>query len=842
MPYLAIFYRLIVRPLRSEPVRTGLTALAVALGVAVVLAIELAGEAAAGSFRSSMETLTGKADFEITGTAGVPPQVLARLATLPYDLKLRPRIEDYVIVSATRRTVPFIAVDVLTDVNAEDVAQGENVTGASTAFASENSVWAGKSLGWKAGDKVKLLINDTEGEYTIGGVLPESAGDVIVTDIAPASRILRRATGTLDRILIETRGSGDSATWERILREAAGREVTVNRFGSRTEENRKMLAAFRWNLRVLSYIALVVGAFLIYNTVSVSVVRRRNEIGILRALGATRWGVLAAFLGEAACFGLVGGIVGLLLGRLMAESAVGLVAVTVDALYVSSTPGDIALTPVVALIGILIGLGVSIASAFAPAWEASLVPPVEAMSRGRADHQTRTRFRQSLILTAVLCIIAAALATLPAYGDKPVFGYLSALALIGALAAGIAPLVATFSRVLTAPMRALFGVEGLLATRSLQASLRRTSVLAGALATAIAMTASVGIMVGSFRETVLVWMEDRLKADLYIRPAGPVGVDRHPTMAADSAERLRALPEVAAVDTFRAYEITYNGRPATLAGGESQVSGEYTRRAFVSGSDVKRIFDELATKPDAAIVSEPFASKHNVHAGDRLKLQLDGRDVTFRVLDIYYDYTSERGYIIVDRRTLLRYLPDPAPSNAGVYLKPGVSIEKGKDAVENALAGRRVLIFSNRSLREEAMRTFDRTFSITYALEGVAVFVAIMGVAGALLALVIDRRREFGLLRFMGGATGQIQRLILFEAGLLGLLANIAGLGLGVLLSLLLIYVINKQSFGWTIQFHWPVAMLLGSLTLVFVATVAAALYPARVATRLNPIEVIHEE
>ena len=396
-----------------------------------------------------------------------------------------------------------------------------------------------------------------------------------------------------------------------------------------------------------------------------------------------------------------------------------------------------------------------------------------------------------------------------------------------------------FSRLTSSAMRSLFGVEGLLASRSIVGSLRRTSVLAGALATAIAMTAAVGIMVGSFRQTVLLWMDERLKADLFVRPAGPASADRHPTMAADSADRLRGLPEIEAVDLVRAYPITYEGQPATLAAGDSRVQSRFGNRAFASGRDA---FRELVSEPDTAIVSEPFANKHNVHAGDVLTLRLGGHDAQLRVLDIYADYASERGYVVVDRRTLLKYLPDPAPSNMAVYLRPGISIDEGKRAVEQALSGRRVLVLTNRTLRQEAIKTFDRTFAITYALEGVAVVVAIMGVAGALLALVIDRRREFGLLRFLGGATGQIRRLILFEAGLLGLLANIAGFGLGILLSLLLIFVINKQSFGWTIQFHWPIAVLIGALSVVFGATVLSALYPARVATRLNPIEVVHEE
>jgi len=312
-------------------------------------------------------------------------------------------------------------------------------------------------------------------------------------------------------------------------------------------------------------------------------------------------------------------------------------------------------------------------------------------------------------------------------------------------------------------------------------------------------------------------------------------------MSPDVIEQLRRVPQVAAIDPFRAYDISYQGWPAILGAGDSVVAAKYSRRPFLSGEDPKQESQQL-TSGDNAIVSEPFANKHRVHRGDVLELSLAGRRVRFTVVGIYYDYSSERGYIIVDRSTLLKYLPDRAPSNVAVYLKPGVPVDAGRRAVESALAGRKVLSFSNRTLRDEAIRIFDRTFAITYALEAIAVFVAVMGIVGALLALVIDRRREFGLLRFLGGATGQLRRIILFEAGLLGLLSNIAGLFLGVFLSLLLIYVINKQSFGWTIQFHWPAAMLFISLTLVYVATVIAGLYPARMATRLNPIEVVHEE
>ena len=196
----------------------------------------------------------------------------------------------------------------------------------------------------------------------------------------------------------------------------------------------------------------------------------------------------------------------------------------------------------------------------------------------------------------------------------------------------------------------------------------------------------------------------------------------------------------------------------------------------------------------------------------------------------------------MDRGTLLRYLPSPEPTNIAVYLKPGVSLEDGQRAVERVIAGRRVAVVRNRTLRDQGVQVFDRTFAITYVLEALAVFVAVTGVGSALLALVIDRRREYGLLRFLGASDQQVRGIILFEAGLLGAVANIVGMTLGFILSLLLIRVINKQSFGWTIQFHWPVAVLLSALSIVYIATILSGLYPARIAMRLVPIEVIHEE
>ena len=517
-----------------------------------------------------------------------------------------------------------------------------------------------------------------------------------------------------------------------------------------------MLSAFRWNLRVLSYIALVVGAFLIYNTISVSVVRRRNEIGVLRALGATRAFIGIGFLAESLFFAIVGSALGLLLGRLMAVGAVVLIGNTVESLYVSSQPSPIHLTLDSAFMGVTLGVVISLLAALAPAVEAAHVAPVEAMARGREEYNAATRSHTTIWWALFMLVIGAVLTQLPAVNNQPIAAYLAVLLLIAGTSAAIPTIVVLFSRFAARPIQRVLGTEAMLALRSLRASLGRTSVLTAALTTAVAMTASVGIMVGSFRETVAVWMDNQLKADFYLRPAGSSSADRHPTMSANIADGIAKLPGVASVDRFRAYPIYFQGLPATLAGGESTTS---TR--FLPGENNNEILRLLPTG-DYAVVSEPFANKHKVFVGSSLTLPLGNASHTFKVLGIYYDYSTERGYIILALRTLRKYLPDPATSNLAVVLKPGIDPATVREGIDRIIAGRAVLVFPNSALRRGAIEIFDRTFRITYALEAVAISVAVMGIAGALLAMVIDRRREFALLRFLGAAQPQVRSIILF--------------------------------------------------------------------------------
>lgn len=841
MSWLAVIFRLIVRPLLHDPRRTTLTALAVSLGVSVVVAIDLASQASVGEFRTSMEMLTGEVDLEITSTGGVDERVYTALSRLPYPIQLSPRVEGFGSVVGRGESVPIFGLDLIGD---ETLPRGPTAGGAGFSFDG-NTAFVGDRLNLNSGDTLQLRINDTVQEFTVGGRLAgegfraAAGGNVVILDIATAQRALG-LTGRLTRIQVRT-PDDRSDHWQQLIAEALPPGAEIARVGSATDSNRKMLGAFGWNLRVLSGLSLIVGALLVYNTIAVSVVRRRGEIGVLRALGASSNQVRSAFLAEAAFFGALGTALGLALGRVLSEGAVTAMSMTVQTLYVSGEASEIHITGWRLAVAAAAGLGVALLAAWQPANEASRIPPSEAMARGRNELQSRLNTNRGLLWATVLALAALLCSFAPAVNGLPLGGYAATLLLLSASALATPFVVERGASSLGHIASRLTGVSGMLGARSIAGSLSRTSILVAALSIAVAMMVSIAIMVGSFRDTVAVWMEQQFQADLYMRAAGRNGAQRFAVFDAGAADSVADLPGVAAIERFRGYTVQHNQRSATLGLTDVAQIAERSGVRLLGGGDTQATLAELA-RQDALIVSEPFARKHNIWSGDQLTLPLRDHNVTFAVIGVFYEYANESGSIIGDRQRLMRYLPDPSLSSLAIYLDPSADADSVQQAIVEATKHRELLVFPNRSLQEAAMRIFDRTFSITYALEAVAVVVAVLGMAGALLALVIDRKREFSVLRFLGASTPQIRRMILVESALLGMIAIAIGVVVGGLLSLILIYVINVQSFGWTIQFRWPVTVLLGALGLVYVASVLAGLYPARIATRLNPIEEVHEE
>jgi putative ABC transport system permease protein len=359
------------------------------------------------------------------------------------------------------------------------------------------------------------------------------------------------------------------------------------------------------------------------------------------------------------------------------------------------------------------------------------------------------------------------------------------------------------------------------------------SISVAALSVSLSMMVAIAVMIGSFRDTVVYWVGQTLKADLFIGPGIRPTVGSEQTVSPEVLAALGKHPDVVALDQFRNVDLIYNGNLAVLGAGSFDVLLEYGGLLFKAPADARAQLTH-AIGTDAVIVSEPFAMRYGKRNGDVLQIPTPQGDKPFRIAAIYYDYASDRGVVVMDRGSFRKYFGDLPPSGVAAYLRPGADPERVRAEMLDMLdEGHRAFIYSNRTLRNEILNVFDSTFAITYALELIAIAVAMLGVAGTLLTLVLERRRELSLLRLTGADRRQVRRMVIIEAALIGGVSQGIGLVVGFALSMVLIYVINVQSFGWTIQFHVPTVFLIQASIAVVIATSIAGIYPARRAAQL---------
>ena len=660
-------------------------------------------------------------------------------------------------------------------------------------------------------------------------------GQLVLMDIATAQLWFDRL-GWIDRVEIQLFDAETIDDAEGAIATRLPDGLRVQRPALRGRQVEQMLAAFHFNLTALSYIALVVGLFLVYNTVAVSVITRRREIGTLRALGATRGQLRRLFLGEAALLAMAGAGLGLPAGWLLAQAAVRLTSTTVNVLYITAAATVPPLGADDLLLACAVAIPLALVGATIPAAEAAGVTPIAAVRDADRFVRDRRVPRRVAALAGLLFGAGWWLSTREAVGGLPVFGLAAALSVVFGAAALVPALLELLRRVGRATLWRWFGVEGLLAHANLSASVSRLAVSVAALVVSLAMLAAIAIMVGSFRDTVGYWVGQTLQGDLFVATADRAPLGPAVTISAATERRLAAHPAVAALDRFSNVDLPYGpDRDLIILGaGDFEVLLEHGGLLFKTPADGRAAM-RRAVGADAVVVSESFAIKHDVAVDDRIELDTPQGARPFQVVAVYYDYSSDRGLVVMDRTTFARHYGAQRPTGLTLYLEPDADPEAVRaELLAGVGSDHRLFIRTNAALRAEVLRIFDATFAITYALEAIAIFVAIIGVAATLVTLTLERRRELAMLRLVGAGRGQIRRMVVIEAAMLGMVSQGVGLPVGVVLSLILIYVVNVQSFGWTIQFHLPLGFLAQSTLLIAVTTALAGLYPARIATRLT--------
>jgi len=850
------------------PGRTLLGLLGIALGTAVYLSISLAAASALKSFQDGVLAVAGKTEWRLNSPgAPLPEELFLKVRNHPLVKAAAPVVESVLEVNQ-QASEPVLLLGL--DPFAEALFRDFKIV---TQYASPSEILEkflthpkGVLISDRLATRLKLVPGDLLpvtvgarpekleilGQFTSPRGLYPLEGAVLLMDLAHAQELLDRV-GRLD--YIDLRASRPEVRLDEALKAELPEGVELTHPGTLARQMEGLVASYRLNLSVLSAIALFVGMFLIYQSVTLSVVRRRREIGLLRTLGMTSTQVLFLFLAEGVLSGVLGGLVGLVLGVGLARLALGFLTGTLTALYTPVETREVILSWPLLFKAWALGVGSTAAAAWLPALEA-------ARTRVRAvwyreDLEERLEGQTGHLAWAGLGSLglAAFLSFKNPGSGPPLPGFLAAFLILLGIAL-MTPLAArTWGQVLRPLLGNVLGPSGDLGCRYLAGSLSRSAVSVAALACALGMLVAVALMIGSFRQTVDQWVSRSISGDIFFGPAvfSTAAYDRY--LPTEIVAELREDPEVADIYLYRCVRLPFRDRFILVIGGSFEVLARHGGLWFRKGS-TEEIMAQVGGRGQGlpqgdsssaslwpVVISEPLAETFGYREGDTLLLPTPSGPKPLKVAGVFYDYRTDGASVWMDLRQFRRFWPDTHLNAVRLYLKDPGKVKEFQAKLKERYGSRYQLVaLSHAELRAGILKIFDDTFALTYALEGVAVLVAMFGIITTFLVLIMDRQRELALLQALGASRRQILNMVLVESGLASLLSFFLGALAGSLLSLLMILVINKQAFGWTIRLFFIPGIYLKALLLVVALGLAAGAYPAWRAVQPHLAAILKEE
>lgn len=855
----------------QRPFRALLSIVGVALGVLASVAIGTANVHVLRSFEQAVTAVAGPASLEIAGgDLGLDESVITAVRTVEGVVSAAPVIEGTVVVAegvARGQALQILGLDLLAEVGTRGFQLSQvNEDEALETLQDPDVLYLGRQIAadWNLG--VGSFVEVTAGgrlvRLRVAGLIHHEPSRsflwdrLAVMDIA-AAQLVFQSLGRLDRIELVTQPGRPLDAIMVSVRAVLPPYLVVQRPAQRTQQVENMVRAFQLNLTVLSWVGLLVGIFLIYNTMAFAVAQRRREIGIYRALGMTERRVAGLFLVEAGLLGLLGGLVGGLGGVWLARGLVSLVSRTISDLYVPIASGGLIvpldlLAFVAVAKGALLGTVVSMVGALGPSLEAGRTVTVRALAPG--DYESTSELRTGLFgwISFALLVVAGLCSLMGPVGGLPLFGYLATVCLLGSLSC-LAPFCIKSlgwrrSRADRNPM-VLGGSLRHIAADQAARHPGRNSVTVSALMVGLSIMIGVAVMVRSFRDTVEVWVDETVMADLIVAPQSwlqgkQVGQSSRSLPGAWLAT-LSAIEGVAAVDTYREVQVQVEGQTVSVVSRDLLLHAQRSRYLLVQGDST--VVLRRAAETGGVLLSEVLANRLGLSEGSLVSIMTQAGPVALPVEGIFYDYATDGGKMVMDRRWYQRHWQDTRVTVFPLYLAAGADVEQVRQSIVAQVAGLDgvtvpPLVIRNQELRRQILAIFDRTFVLTYVLEVIAVLVAVLGIVNTLVTAVLERRREFATLRAIGASTRQVERLVLWEAAYLGLIGAVLGVAGGLLLALLLIHVVNKQSFGWTIQMTVPGGVILQAVGLALTATLVAGYWPARWAAKQPLVEGLREE
>ena len=821
--------------LREQPGRLLVTVLAIALGVALATAVFLINTGAVNEFGLAARKLVGQADVVLRGAAtGFDEGLFVRLLDDEAVVEASPGLELEVAVLGGESTLRILAVDPLRAVQVQrDLLAG--LGNLLTLFERDSlalSATAASGLGVGPGDLLEVRSGTRAMALRVVDVLPDGAYPqrLGIMDIATAQWAFGR-TGLVNRIDLRLAPGVDVAGFLERLGPLLPAGVVAGGPEGEIERATDITRAYRVNLNMLAMVALLTGAFLVFSTQALSVLRRRVPLALLRAVGTTRRQVERALLMEGLLIGGAGSLIGVLLGQGIALVALARLGGDLGSGYVQASGSAAHVEPAHLFAFFMIGTVIAAAGAAAPAREAARRAPARALKAGDAELAVQ-RLRPAwpgLLLGAA----GAACAAVPPLGGIPVFGYLSVAALLFSGVLLVPPTAAALLERLGRPRNAVLAT----ALAQLRGSAGQSAVSLAAIIVSFSLMVAMAIMVHSFRDSFDRWLGEVLPADLHMRVAS----------SADTAfwsEReqagIAALAGVSRAEFRRQLSVYLEAGREPVAVIARRVVG----KGVPDDLPLLRGSTEGAA-PGAALawISEPVGDLYGLDLGDTLYLPLAGAVHALKVAGVWRDYGRSEGAVVVDRDWYAAVTGDRSATQGALWLEPGVPAGRIEAEIRRRVPrGDSLQVYTGRALKELSMEYFDRAFAVTYLLEAVAVLIGLVGVSFAFGAQALARRAEFGMLRHVGMLRRQVVGMLAGEGVMLGALGVAYGLLLGFVLSLVLVYVINRQSFNWSIDLAVP-WLQLAAVALVLVAAAGlTAMFSGRAATGVSAVRAVRED
>jgi putative ABC transport system permease protein len=830
---LALFW-LIGGEARFHPARFLLTAVAIAVGVALGFAVHIVNESALASFDGAMRGVSGAADLSVRATSrlGFDETLYPRIVRAAGVADASPVVRLDARIGQTRLTL--LGIDVVraaavtpTLVGLRPQGPDQSKDGAFEEAALFLSRAALAQAGLRVGQSVAVLANGRSVPLRIAGTLP-AAGEAAafgVIDIATAQWRFGRL-GRIDRVDLAL---ADRPAAEAALRALLPADAVLSSAEAQNAQGDALSRAYRINLDMLALVALLTGGFLVYSAQSLAVVRRQRAFALLRTLGLSRGGVIAAVVVEGLAIGMVGSAAGLAAGYGLAWGALHWLGGDLGAGYFGGGTLRVIFPPIAAIGFFALGLLAAVLGSALPARLAARAAPAAALKN--AGDMIDPRAPVAWWPAAMLLVAGGAVALLPPVAGLPLFGFVG----IGLLLAGGVAGVPWFARALLAPLARGTGrhVPRLLAVRHLHGAPHEAATALCGIVASTALMIAMAVMVTSFRSAVDDWLGDVLGADLYLRSG--VGASFDP---ADRAA-LAATPGVARLSFSRS-------QPLTIAPDRPPVM--LIARPERDGRDpLLVLIDRAETLPPGVLpawVSEPAQRLYGWNPGDVITLPLAGR-TRFAVAGVWRDYARQAGAVLVDEGDYQRLTGDAGRDELSAWLQPGArpgAVAAAMKARLPAALRDQVEVAEPATLRRLALTLFDRSFAVTYLLEAVAILVGLAGVAATMSAQTMAREREFGMLRHLGLTRRQLIAMLATEGAIVGLTGALAGIALGLVLAQILIHVINPQSFNWTMATRIPFGTLLSVAAALTIAAALTAMLAGRRATARGAVQSVRED